>query len=99
MASTRLPDDLYILPEEGGRDAPTVTAHTTSLTDLMQRMMMRLDELDSRTLPGQQPQHEQKLMPSTLHDSLAGGDGEDNPPAPGVHAKTPGLAVSIDPRD
>eukprot|EP00873_Tetraselmis_striata_P037646 jgi/Tetstr1/457910/TSEL_044428.t1 len=94
MANTRLPDDMYLRPEEGGLDPPTATTDIASLTELVQRMIVLLDELDSRTLPGQQ-QHEQNPISSTLDNNLAGGDD----PPPGFLAKNPGLAAFIDPRD
>eukprot|EP00873_Tetraselmis_striata_P020250 jgi/Tetstr1/440514/TSEL_028837.t1 len=60
-------------------------------------MLLRLDELDSRTSSIQQPSP-QKPIPATPADDLEGDDEEDDPP-PGFPAKSPSHAASIDPRD
>eukprot|EP00873_Tetraselmis_striata_P012485 jgi/Tetstr1/432749/TSEL_022115.t1 len=61
------------------------------------RMMLRLDELDSRTCFIQQPPPH-KHIPATPADGLEGDDEEDDPP-PGFVAKYPGHAAFIDRRD
>eukprot|EP00873_Tetraselmis_striata_P026282 jgi/Tetstr1/446546/TSEL_034071.t1 len=60
-------------------------------------MRLRLVELDSRTSSIQQPPP-QKPIPATQADGLEEDDEEDDPP-PGFHAKSPGHAAFIDPRD
>eukprot|EP00873_Tetraselmis_striata_P039898 jgi/Tetstr1/460162/TSEL_005478.t1 len=98
MDNTRLPDDLYDSEGCGGGNAARSTTDTASLTALVQRMLLRLDELDSRTSAIQQ-QPPQKPIPATQADGLEGDDEEDDPP-PGFPAKSPGHAAFIDdPRD
>eukprot|EP00873_Tetraselmis_striata_P012231 jgi/Tetstr1/432495/TSEL_021869.t1 len=63
----------------------------------MQRMLLRLDELDSRTSSIQQPPP-QKHIPATPADGLEGDEEEDDPPS-GFPAKSPGHAAFVDPRD
>eukprot|EP00873_Tetraselmis_striata_P038086 jgi/Tetstr1/458350/TSEL_044789.t1 len=60
-------------------------------------MLLRLDELDSRTCSIQQPPP-QKPIPATPADGLE-GDEEEEDPIPGFPAKSPGHAALIDPRD
>eukprot|EP00873_Tetraselmis_striata_P042738 jgi/Tetstr1/463002/TSEL_007941.t1 len=60
-------------------------------------MLLRLDELDSRTSSIQQPPP-QKPIHATPADGLEDDDEEDDPP-PGFPAKSPGHAAFIDPRD
>eukprot|EP00873_Tetraselmis_striata_P034706 jgi/Tetstr1/454970/TSEL_041831.t1 len=60
---------------------------------MVQRMLLRLDELDSRTSSIQQPP-----IPATPADGLEGDEEEDDP-LPGFPAKSPGHAAFIDPRD
>eukprot|EP00873_Tetraselmis_striata_P042120 jgi/Tetstr1/462384/TSEL_007390.t1 len=97
MDNTRLPDDMYDSQGCGGGNAASSTTDTASLTALVQRMLRRLDELDSRTSFIQQPPP-QKPIPATPADGLEGDDEEDDPP-PGFPAKSPGHAAFIDPRD
>eukprot|EP00873_Tetraselmis_striata_P036044 jgi/Tetstr1/456308/TSEL_043064.t1 len=97
MDNTRLPDDLYDSEGCGGGNAASSTTDTASLTALVQRMLLRLDELDSRTSSIQQPPP-QKHIPATPADGLEGDDEEDDPP-PGFLAKSPCHAAFIDPRD
>eukprot|EP00873_Tetraselmis_striata_P044612 jgi/Tetstr1/464876/TSEL_009613.t1 len=81
----------------GGGNAASSTTDTASLTALVQRMLLRLDELDSRTCSIQQPPP-QRPIPATPADGLEGDDEEDDPP-PGFPAKSSGHAAFIDPRD
>eukprot|EP00873_Tetraselmis_striata_P019578 jgi/Tetstr1/439842/TSEL_028253.t1 len=97
MDNTRLPDDLYDSEGCGGGNAASSMTDTASLTALVQRMLLRLDELDSRTSAIQQPPP-QKPIPATPADGLEGDDEEDDPP-PGFPAKSPSHAAFIDPRD
>eukprot|EP00873_Tetraselmis_striata_P022459 jgi/Tetstr1/442723/TSEL_030813.t1 len=69
MDNTRLPDDLYDSEGCGGGNAASSTTDTASLTALVQRMLLRLDELDSRTSSIQQPPP-QKPIPATPADGL-----------------------------
>eukprot|EP00873_Tetraselmis_striata_P014954 jgi/Tetstr1/435218/TSEL_024137.t1 len=96
MDNTRLPNDLYDSEGCGGGNAASSTTDTASLTALVQRMLLRLDELDSRTSSIQQPPP-QKPIPATPADGVE-GDDEDDPP-PGFHAKSPSHAAFIDHRD
>eukprot|EP00873_Tetraselmis_striata_P023803 jgi/Tetstr1/444067/TSEL_003307.t1 len=97
MDNIRLPDDLYDSEGCGGGNAASSTTDTASLTALVQRMLLRLDELDSRTSSIQQPPP-QKPIPATPADGLEGDEDEDDPP-PGFSAESPGHAAFIDPRD
>eukprot|EP00873_Tetraselmis_striata_P024138 jgi/Tetstr1/444402/TSEL_032291.t1 len=97
MDSTRLPDDVYDSEGCGGGNAASSTTDTASLTGLVQRMLLRLDELDSRTSSIQQPPP-QKPIPATPADGLEGDDEEDDP-SPGFPAKSLDHAAFIDPRD
>eukprot|EP00873_Tetraselmis_striata_P004797 jgi/Tetstr1/425061/TSEL_015525.t1 len=71
MDNTRLPDDLYDSEGGGGGRAARSTDATASLTAMVQRILMRLDELDSRISSIQQPSP-QKLIPATPADGLEG---------------------------
>eukprot|EP00873_Tetraselmis_striata_P039556 jgi/Tetstr1/459820/TSEL_005169.t1 len=71
MDNTRLPDDLYDSEGCGGGNAASSTTDTASLTALMQRMLLRLDELDSRTSSIHQVPP-QKPIPATPADGLEG---------------------------
>eukprot|EP00873_Tetraselmis_striata_P017844 jgi/Tetstr1/438108/TSEL_026731.t1 len=81
----------------GGGNAASSTTDTASLSALVQRMLLRLDELDSRTSSIQQPPPE-KPIPATPADGLEGDEEEDDP-LPGFRAKYPSHAAFIDPRD
>eukprot|EP00873_Tetraselmis_striata_P001184 jgi/Tetstr1/421448/TSEL_012397.t1 len=97
MDHTRSPNDLYDSEGCGGGNAASSTTDTASLTALVQRMLLRLDELDSRTSSIQHPPP-QKPIPATPTDGLEGDDEEDDPP-PVFPAKSLGHAAFIDPRD
>eukprot|EP00873_Tetraselmis_striata_P002462 jgi/Tetstr1/422726/TSEL_013523.t1 len=97
MDNTRLPDDVYDSEGCGGGKAASSTTDAASVTALGQRMLLRLDELHSRTSSIQQPPP-QKPIPATPADGLEGDDEEEDPP-PGFPAKSPGHAAFIDPRD
>eukprot|EP00873_Tetraselmis_striata_P004942 jgi/Tetstr1/425206/TSEL_015667.t1 len=71
MDNTRLPDDMYDSEGCGGGNAASSTTGTASLTALVQRMLLRLDELDSRTSAIQQPPP-QKPISATPADGLEG---------------------------
>eukprot|EP00873_Tetraselmis_striata_P018673 jgi/Tetstr1/438937/TSEL_002954.t1 len=97
MDNTRLPDDLYDSEGCGGGNATSSTIDTASLIAMVQRMLLRLDELDSRASSIQQPPP-QKHIPTTLADGLEGDDEEDDPP-PGFPAKSRDHAAFINPHD
>eukprot|EP00873_Tetraselmis_striata_P001432 jgi/Tetstr1/421696/TSEL_012634.t1 len=97
MDNTRLPDDLYNSEGCGGGNAASSTTNTASLTALVQRMLLRLDELNSRTSSIQQPPP-QKPIPATPADGLE-VDDEEGDPSPGFPAKSLGHVAFIDPRD
>ena len=102
-ASKTLPDDPFESTAAGGTSggggAPTA-ADFASLTHLVQRMMLRFDELDSRLhYPDSKPtQDSSKPNPSALDDGAEGGSDEDDPP-PGFPARPTRPAPYIDPRD
>eukprot|EP00873_Tetraselmis_striata_P018382 jgi/Tetstr1/438646/TSEL_027197.t1 len=97
MDNTRLPEDKYDSEGCGGGNAASSTTGTASPTALVHRMLLRLDELDSRASSIQQPPP-QKPIPATPADGVE-GDEEEDKASPGLPAKSPCHAAFIDPRD